>query len=153
MGDFLSVVERDQGGYTLPWGNRFRAFPQRTYCGRVVYDKPRHLFTLRDVERIIEHVTIYTDKPEKNPPFIVSIIKNVWRLIFAIVPVPGILVPLEEPFINWYTGVMEDLKIYQDQQRAFASRTRTLVREIVRAYLKYFGQENSDLEEELEQWQ
>lgn len=38
------------------WTEVKRAVPLRTYSGRVVYDRPKHVFTIRDATRILERL-------------------------------------------------------------------------------------------------
>ena len=49
-------VERD---VAHPWHYRDRVFPNRTYCGRIVYNRDKHFFTVSDLERIAKKI---------NPP-------------------------------------------------------------------------------------
>lgn len=36
-----------------PWRNRKRELPLQTWCGRVVLDRPKHVFRMADAERIL----------------------------------------------------------------------------------------------------
>lgn len=45
-----------------PWGRRTRIVPQRTYSGRVVYERKVHHFRVEDVSRIMAKV-----RPPESP--------------------------------------------------------------------------------------
>jgi len=47
----------DQGeSYSEPWTYRTRVIPQRTYSGRVVYNRKKHFFRVEDAERVLEKI-------------------------------------------------------------------------------------------------
>lgn len=53
----------DKEGYNFkPWDKRKRVVPIKTWSGRIVHDKPRHFFTLRDVQRISAKVEPAPDR-------------------------------------------------------------------------------------------
>lgn len=53
MGYNVIPQERD---VAKPWHYRNRVYPERTYCGRVVYNKDKHFFTITDLERIARKI-------------------------------------------------------------------------------------------------
>lgn len=128
----------DPDDFSLPWDNRTRVFPQSTYCGRVVYHRPKHFFSADDVDRVAASVKILVPT-ERHEGVIERLIRLVFKIIFAIAPIPGILTYLENPFINFYVGVMYDLKQYYDQAAAFRRRTRTFLDEVIQAYSSEAG--------------
>lgn len=105
-------MELPKWDYGVPWENRHSLEPLRTYCGKVVHKRKKHFFNFQDANRIIEKLGFVYD-PE-DPTAIVPrsfagrLIAWVWRLIFDIAPVPGVLVPYETPFIQWYVNILED---------------------------------------------
>jgi len=45
----------DQGeSYSEPWTYRNRVIPERTYSGRVVYNRKKHFFRVEDAERVLQ---------------------------------------------------------------------------------------------------
>jgi len=123
-----------------PWSNRTRVFARHTYSGRVVYDRPHHLFTLADLDRIARSVKIYTDPKKREEDFIVRLIRLVFKIIFAIIPVPGILEYLEDPFVDFYAGVLQDSRQVLDQGEAFKERVRSFIEEVIKVYSEAIGE-------------
>ena len=50
--------------YSEPWTFRKRILPLRTYSGRVVYNRRKHLFGIRDVSRIMAKIEPETEEEE-----------------------------------------------------------------------------------------
>lgn len=48
----------------LPWHFRHTLEGEKTFCGRIVYERPHHYFLLSDLERISSKIE---KKPTKNP--------------------------------------------------------------------------------------
>lgn len=62
------LIRRREHFYAKPWMNRNTVSPRRTYSGRVVYNRPKHYFGAKDVERIMRTVTETWDveRPSAN---------------------------------------------------------------------------------------
>jgi hypothetical protein len=66
-----------------PWDLRERIKPLRTYSGRVVYDRPKHYFSLKDAARILE--TFPKETPVKKSLWVrlweglIRIFFNAWN--------------------------------------------------------------------------
>ena len=65
MDDYVTRHERS---FKKPWTDRARGEPQRTYSGRVVYNRRKHYFTQNDVARIQAKVaqTWEVERPSAN---------------------------------------------------------------------------------------
>lgn len=73
----MSETDRQREKVYNPWHFRDRVTPDRTYCGRVVYERPKHYFSLADIERISRKIQ-QTDaiKPDK--------LERLFRAIWAL---------------------------------------------------------------------
>lgn len=136
-----------------PWHYRHSLEPLRTYCGYIKYVRKKHLFTLTDAQRILDKLTYDVSKDptrEKPKTFIQKVISWVWRAIFSIAPVPGFLVPFEEPFITWYVSVMDDCNYPDFTTRAaehtelFGDRVLSILADQISLY---GGEDNGGIEE------
>lgn len=60
----------EKGDHLGPWGRRGSLTPRRTYSSvsRVVYDRPRHYFSAKDVERIARNYVARPVKRDDKPP-------------------------------------------------------------------------------------
>jgi len=60
-----------------PWDNRIYAEPLRTYTGSVVYKRPKHFFTVKDAERIMNKIDWGTEvEDETNLKKVLLFIKD-----------------------------------------------------------------------------
>lgn len=50
----------------LPWENRLRIVPLRTYSGRVVYKKGKHYFSQSDVSRVVRSMEVEPDEKKAD---------------------------------------------------------------------------------------
>jgi len=91
----------------LPWHFRDRLNPRRTYCGRVVYERKKHAFTVKDLLRISDKVEnpylIGEEKPFNWGEWFLKLLRNLWRIftgatfMFPDVPFESIA-----EFLTWY---------------------------------------------------
>ena len=58
------------------WKNRSRVVSQQTGSGRVVYDRPKHYWTLRDLKRVMKKVE---DQAQLEPPNALEVLLS-WAL-------------------------------------------------------------------------
>lgn len=64
-----------------PWGFRFRfAEPQRTYSGKVVYHRSKHLFSEKDLRRITERVIEV--KPPDADNWVYELLRKYWQIFY-----------------------------------------------------------------------
>lgn len=65
MGQIIGAtsVESYHRGHK-PWSERKRMIPERTYSGEIVYKRPRHYWTMKDLDRISEKVLV--EPPANN---------------------------------------------------------------------------------------
>lgn len=70
------IPQEDRFKSAAPWSLRERVTPLRTYSGRVVYDRPRHFFVIKDIDRILKALETNPD-PKSSP-------KTVWDLLVKI---------------------------------------------------------------------
>lgn len=47
-------MRRDEYAYGRPWNKRVRLQPARTWSGKVTYKRPKHYFSVADVQRIMQ---------------------------------------------------------------------------------------------------
>jgi hypothetical protein len=59
-----------------PWQNRNRVIPKTTYCGRVIYERPKHYFTVKDAARVLHHIS---PDNEKTPQTFADELKQLLR--------------------------------------------------------------------------
>lgn len=68
-----------------PWHYRTRVSPARTYCGRIIYNKPTHSFLISDVERIFRKITPPYQPGEEVPLTFFSwfrrMLDNLWAIV------------------------------------------------------------------------
>jgi len=63
---------------TTPWSNRWSwGKARRTFSGKVVYSRPHHAFTRKDIERISKKVLENT--PENTDNWIENLINKYWK--------------------------------------------------------------------------
>lgn len=102
-----------------PWSFRDRLVPTRTYSGRVVYDRKPHAFTVRDLERISARVDVNKASPDQSFSLLEKLVRFIWQLIFAIVPIPGILEGVPQIFTDFYVNWMHDSRVAMPVLDAF----------------------------------
>jgi hypothetical protein len=79
-------AEKDQA---VPWSLRERVVPLRTYSGRVVYDRDKHFFTARDLERIADKAKSDGKKPKDFSAW-ERLLRALWKLYFPmLLPYPA----------------------------------------------------------------
>ena len=99
----MNIAQKDQA---VPWSLRERITPLRTYSGRVVYDRDRHFFTARDVERIASKAK-KSDKPPKDLSSWERLLRAIWKLYFPMVlPYPA---DWDEPLFFLLGGIFVDI--------------------------------------------
>lgn len=99
----MNIAEKNQA---VPWSLRERVKPLRTYSGRVVYDRDRHFFTTRDLERIAGKAQ-NTGKKPKDLHAWERLLRALWKLYFPmLLPYPG---DWDEPIFNLLGGIFTDL--------------------------------------------
>lgn len=99
----MNIAQKDQA---VPWSLRERVTPLRTYSGRVVYDRDRHFFTARDVERIAGKAK-KSDKPPKDLQAWERLLRALWKLYFPmVVPYPA---DWDEPLFFLLGGIFADV--------------------------------------------
>lgn len=113
----------------LPWHFRDRLEPTRTYCGRVVYDRPKHLFGMGDVERIVSKITV--SPSEKEFIRFARVLKFIWDLGVIFLPF------LTDPFsraINYVIWAYENAgRQMADSGEAVIARTKQAILEMAAA--------------------
>jgi hypothetical protein len=110
----------------LPWHFRDRLTPTRTYCGRVIYDRPKHLFGLSDAYRIINRITISPSEKEFNK--ITSILRLLWN--FAIAYIPFWTTPFEHAFNFLIWAYDNAFRSMTDSMIAVQERAKQLILEV-----------------------
>lgn len=58
-----------------PWDKRKRLVPLRTYSGRVVYDRPRHYWSPRDLARVQRYVLASVNNASHTPAWYRALIQ------------------------------------------------------------------------------
>jgi len=132
MGTVLEPLPLTPLGYLKPWSMRAHIEPKKTYSGKIVYKRKPHFFTISDANRILSRLEkddiIQEDKPIRFE-WLEALLRGVFRAIFLIVPIPGVLKPFEQPFVDWYVGVTMDgfqFMTYNEYSRSVKLRTKQL---------------------------
>jgi hypothetical protein len=108
-------VNEAQKSQSVPWSLRERVTPLRTYSGRVVYDRDKHFFTSRDLERIAHKAKSDGKKPKDLSAFS-RLLRAIWALYTSgIVPYPSdwdepIFVLLGKLFVALWTMTGDPLE-------------------------------------------
>jgi hypothetical protein len=99
----MNEAQKDQG---TPWSSRVRVTPLRTYSGRVVYDRDRHFFSARDIERIAEKAQSDHKKPKDLSAWD-RLLRALWLLYFPIIlPYPA---DWDQPLFMLLGGIFVDV--------------------------------------------
>lgn len=71
-----------------PWSEQKRAVPLRTYSGAVVYKRAKHVWHVKDLERISKNVEIDVD--DSNPNWLEEALQKIKELTIRMM---GVLLP------------------------------------------------------------
>ena len=114
----------------LPWSYRDRVSPTRTYCGRVVYERPRHWFLTSDVERIASRA-----KPASSPEpdRFERVFRALWDLCAgSAIPFPGTKFSSILDYLKWAIG--HSAEVLADPMGYLRSRTIELINSLIAAF-------------------
>lgn len=116
-----------------PWHFRHTLAGNKTYCGRIVYERPVHLFGLGDLERIAAKIT---EKPAKSP---ISAWERIFRAVWDLCA--GSAVPY---FADWNTfkdvweylrwAILHTWEVVENPVGYLRTRTITLIQALADAF-------------------
>jgi len=126
----------------IPWQNRDRLVPTRTYCGRVVYDRAvPHYFTTDRVEKILDGYFLRTPPVEPHEDKWERIYRAAWRCFAgSAIPFPA---DWDRPLLDtlkW--AIVNSFIMLQDPARYLRQKMWELVLALADLY---------DLEDDLRQ--
>lgn len=84
-----------------PWSERKRAIPLCTWSGRVVYEKKKHFFTIRDIERISKKVVPPVVQSEEDFKVVDDFVKKVLQMFDDLID--SLLESLGDKIIEYVT--------------------------------------------------
>lgn len=122
------MIEDDSRQHVYnPWHFRDRIVPTRTYCGRVVYERPKHQFTMTDVERIVNKLEP-PDEEDRGALFgrFDRVLRAIWRLgLGTAVSFPGQTFDSVFDYLSW--AIRNSTSVLVDPVGALYSRTKELI--------------------------
>lgn len=118
--------DRQREQVYLPWHYRDRVYPDRTWCGRVVYRRPKHLFLLSDAVRILEKIQIELEPPKEPKNKLLRVFRATWMICAgSAVPFPFDKFESIWEYLGW--AIENTLSILADPAGEFRRRTIELI--------------------------
>ena len=118
--------DRQREQVYLPWHFRDQVFPTRTWSGRVVYNRPKHLFLISDAIRILEKLEAPLEPPKDSKNKFLRVLRASWMLCAgSAVPFPFDKFEDIWDYLGW--AVSNTLSILENPEGEFRRRTIELI--------------------------
>lgn len=118
--------DRQREQVYLPWHYRDRVYPDRTWCGRVVYNRPRHLFLLSDAIRILEKIQIELEPPKEPKNKLLRVFRATWMICAgSAIPFPFDKFDSIWDYLGW--AIENTTSILSNPEGEFRRRTVELI--------------------------